>query len=64
MNLSKFGGPDLVGLQAHLAASVTGTQDLNIPIVNAATGELTLDPIRGYQPTGAPKGPKRRKLRT
>jgi len=41
-------------------------QDLNITIVNAATGELlrqlTLDPTRDYQPTGAPKGPKRKKL--
>ena len=36
-------------------------QDLQIRIVNAATGELLrdllLDPNRGYQPTGAPKGP-------
>ncbi len=39
-------------------------QDLEIRIVNAATGELlrelTLDPNRDYQPTGAPKGPARR----
>jgi hypothetical protein len=38
-------------------------QDLHIRILNAATGELirelTLDPTRNYQPTGAPKGPKR-----
>jgi hypothetical protein len=43
-------------------------QDLNIKIINAATGELlrqlTLDPTRDYQPTGAPKGPKRKKFRT
>jgi transposase InsO family protein len=43
-------------------------QDLNIRIINAATGELlrdfTLDPTRDYQPTGAPKGPTRRKPRT
>ncbi len=43
-------------------------QDLNIKIINAATGELlrdfTLDPTRDYQPTGAPKGPKPKKLRT
>jgi Integrase core domain len=43
-------------------------QDLNIRILNAATGELirelTLDPTRDYQPTGAPKGPKRKKFRT
>ncbi len=42
--------------------------DLNIKIINAATGELlrdfTLDPTRDYQPTGAPKGPKRKKPRT
>jgi transposase InsO family protein len=39
-------------------------QDLHIRIVNAATGELlrdlTLDPTRNYQPTGKPRGPKRR----
>ncbi len=39
-------------------------QDLQIRIVNAATGELLreliLDPNRDYQPTGAPKGPTRR----
>jgi transposase InsO family protein len=38
-------------------------QDLQIRIVNAATGELLreliLDPNRDYQPTGAPKGPTR-----
>ena len=36
--------------------------DLHIRVINAATGELlrelTLDPTRDYQPTGAPKGPK------
>jgi hypothetical protein len=36
-------------------------QDLNIRIINAATGELqrelTLDPTRDYQPTGRPPGP-------
>jgi hypothetical protein len=40
-------------------------QDLNIRIINAATGELlrqlTLDPTSDYQPTGAPKGPTRKK---
>jgi transposase InsO family protein len=39
-------------------------QDLDIRVVNAATGELlrelTLDPNRDYQPTGAPKGPTRK----
>jgi transposase InsO family protein len=43
-------------------------QDLDIRIVHAATGELirqlTLDSTRDYQPTGAPKGPKRKKFRT
>ena len=39
-------------------------QDLDIRVVNAATGELlrelTLDPNRDYPPTGAPKGPTRK----
>jgi hypothetical protein len=39
-------------------------QDLDVRVVNAATGELlrelTIDPARDYQPTGAPKGPTRR----
>jgi len=43
-------------------------QDRNIRIIHAATGqllrELTLDPTKDYQPTGAPKGPKRKKFRT
>jgi transposase InsO family protein len=43
-------------------------QDLNIRIINAATGELlrefVLNPTRDYQPTGAPKGPKPKKPRT
>jgi transposase InsO family protein len=43
-------------------------QDLDIKIINATTGELlrelVLDPTRDYQPTGAPKGPTRRKPRT
>ena len=38
-------------------------QDLDIRVVNAATGELLreliLDPTKDYQPTGAPKGPTR-----
>lgn len=37
--------------------------DLHARIVDAATGELlrelTIDPTRGYQPTGKPKGPTR-----
>jgi hypothetical protein len=43
-------------------------QDLHIRIINAATGELlrelTLDQTKNYQPTRAPKGPKRKKFRT
>ncbi|MBZ5740760.1 IS481 family transposase [Nocardioides mangrovi] len=39
-------------------------QDLEIRVVNAATGELLreliLDPDRDYQPTGAPQGPTRK----
>ncbi|UFU04082.1 hypothetical protein LQF12_05690 [Ruania suaedae] len=35
--------------------------DLDITIINAATGEilreLTLDPTKRYQPTGRPPGP-------
>jgi hypothetical protein len=42
-------------------------QDLEIRILNAATGELlrdlVLDPTRDYQPTGAPKGPTRHRPR-
>jgi len=38
-------------------------QDLDVRIINAATGELlrqlTLDPSRNYQPTGRPPGPPR-----
>jgi transposase InsO family protein len=43
-------------------------QDLHTTVINAATGEVlrdfTLDPTRDYQPTGATKGPKRKKPRT
>jgi hypothetical protein len=39
-------------------------QDLQIRIINAATGELlrdlTLDPARNYQRTGRPPGPKKK----
>lgn len=41
-------------------------QDLNIRIINAATGELirelTLDPTRDYQPRGLKPGPQKKKL--
>ncbi|MEV4708619.1 hypothetical protein, partial [Actinoplanes sp. NPDC049316] len=40
-------------------------QDLNIRIIDAATGELlrelTLDPTKRYQPTGRPPGPAPKK---
>ncbi len=40
-------------------------QDLDVRILNAATGEvlreLAVDPTKDYQPTGAPKGPTRPK---
>jgi transposase InsO family protein len=43
-------------------------QDLEIRVINAATGELlrdlTLDPTRDYQPTGQPPGPKSQTPRT
>jgi hypothetical protein len=39
-------------------------QDLNIRVINAATGELlrelTLDTSRSHQPTGRPPGPPRK----
>jgi transposase InsO family protein len=39
-------------------------QDLDVHIIDAATGELlrelTIDPTKDYQPTGAPKGPTRK----
>jgi hypothetical protein len=66
----------LAGRLHHIGVgrTYTGTrvlilvQDLNIRIIHAATGELlrelTLDTTKDYQPTGAPKGPKRKKSRT
>jgi transposase InsO family protein len=43
-------------------------QDLDVRVLNAATGELlrelTLDPTRDYQPTGRPPGPKKQPPRT
>lgn len=39
--------------------------DLQVTIINAATGELlrelTIDTTRDYQPTGRPKGPQKRR---
>ncbi|MBV8861097.1 MAG: IS481 family transposase [Mycobacterium sp.] len=66
----------LAGRLHHIGVgrTYTGTrvlvliQDLNIRIIHATTGELlrelTLDTTKDYQPTGAPKGPKRKKFRT
>ncbi|WP_068186977.1 IS481 family transposase [Mycobacterium sp. UM_CSW] len=63
----------LAGRLHHIGVgrTYTGTrvlvliQDLHIRIIHAATGqllrELTLDPTKDYQPTGAPKGPTRKK---
>ena len=53
-----------------MGRTYTGTRVLvlvhDIAVVNAATGELlrelTLDTTKGYQPTGAPKGPKRKRF--
>jgi hypothetical protein len=44
------------------------TQDYEVRIINAATGELirelTVDPDRDYQPTGKPRSPQRKTPRT
>ena len=57
-----------VGRIHHRTRVLILVQDLHIRIINAATGELlrdfTLDPTSDYQPTGAPKGPTRKKPRT
>ncbi len=53
---------------AHRRVLLLLVQDHDIRIVDPSTGELvrhlTLDPTRDYQPTGAPKGPKRKTKRT
>jgi hypothetical protein len=66
----------LAGRRHHIGfgRTYTGTrvliliQDLNITIIDAPTGDalrqLTLDTTKDYQPTGAPKAPKRIKSRT
>ena len=55
-----------VGRIHHRTRVLILVQDLNIKIINAATGEVlrdfTLDPTRDYQPTGAPKGTTRKKV--
>ncbi len=57
-----------VGRIHHRTRVLILVQDSNITIINAATGEvlrqLTLDPTRDYKPTGAPKGPTRKKPQT
>lgn len=55
-----------VGRIHHRTRILILVQDLNVRIINAATGEVLrdfeLDPTRDYQPTGAPKGPTRKKV--
>jgi transposase InsO family protein len=51
--------------RAHAATRVLMlVQDLDVRIINAATGELirelTINPDRDYQPTGHPRSPKRK----
>ena len=51
--------------RAHAGARVLVlVQDLEVRVVDAATGELlrqlVIDPTRDYQPTGAPPGRRRR----
>jgi hypothetical protein len=57
-----------IGRHHHRTRVLILIQDHHITVINAATGEVlrdfTLDPTRNYQPTGAPKGPKRKKPRT
>ena len=57
-----------IGRIHHRTRVLILVHDLNITIINAATGEvlreLTLDPTRDYQPTGAPTGPTRKKPQT
>ena len=57
-----------IGRIHHRTRVLILVHDSNITIINAATGEvlreLTLDPTRDYQPTGAPKGPTRKKPQT
>jgi hypothetical protein len=60
-------------IRGHLAIGRTHTgthvlllvQDLDIRVIDAATGELlrelTIDPRRDYQPTGKPPGPTKKK---
>ena len=58
-----------IGLGRTLARTrvIVLIEDLDIRVINAATGELyrqlTLDPTRDYQPTGRPPGNPGRKTR-
>ncbi|AQT82674.1 IS481 family transposase [Mycolicibacterium litorale] len=56
-----------IGRHHHRTRVLILAQDHHITVINAATGEVlrdfTLNPTRDYQPTGAPKGPKRKKPR-
>jgi hypothetical protein len=53
---------------ANYVARQLLVDDLDIRVLARDTGtlirKLVLDPSRDYQPTGAPKGPKRKKFRT
>jgi len=63
----------VAGKMHHIGISRTHTgthvlvlvNDLEVTIINAATGELlrelTIDTSRDYQPTGRPKGPRKRR---
>lgn len=57
-----------IGRHHHRTRVLILAQDHHITVINATTGEVlrdfTLDPTRDYQPTGAPKGPKRKKPQT
>jgi hypothetical protein len=54
-----------IGRHHHRTRVLILIQDHHITVINAATGEVlrdfTLDPTRDHQPTGARKGPKRKK---
>jgi hypothetical protein len=56
-----------IGRHHHRTRVLILIQDHHITVINAATGEVlrdfTLDPTRDHQPTGARKGPKRKKNR-
>jgi hypothetical protein len=39
-------------------------RELHVRIINAATGELVIDPARDYQPLGRSPGPQPRRPRT